>query len=123
MKPLIRRLAKFAEIDRSLASAIATKAWSFISGPISLLLIPKYLSRDAQGYYYTFFSLLALQSFVELGFSYVINQFASHEWAHLGFDQREAIAGEPRAYSRLISLGRLAFKWYGVASLVFVAAV
>ena len=122
MTPL-RRLAKFAEIDRSLASAIATKAWSFVSGPISLLVIPKFLSPDAQGYYYTFFSLLALQSFVELGFSFIINQFASHEWAHLGFDQREAIAGEPGAYSRLISLGRLAFKWFGAAGLIFVAAV
>lgn len=118
----IRRLAKFAGIDRALASAIATKAWGFISGPISLFFIPKYLSSDAQGYYYTFFSLLALQSFVELGFSYIINQFASHEWAHLGFDRREAIVGEPRAYSRLISLGRLAFRWSGGASLLFVAA-
>ena len=119
----IRRLAAFAEIDRSLVSAVATKAWSFVSGPISLLVIPRYLSPDTQGYYYTFFSLLALQSFVELGFSFIINQFASHEWAHLGFDRRDAITGEPRAHSRLISLGRLAFKWFGAASLVFVAAV
>ena len=118
----IRRLAKFAEIDRPIANAVATKAWSFISGPISLLIIPKFLTSDAQGYYYTFFSLLALQNFVELGFSFIINQFASHEWAHLGFDHREAIVGEPKAYSRLISLGRLAFKWFGAASLVFVAA-
>ena len=119
----LRRLAKFVEIDRSLVSAIATKAWSFVSGPVSLLVIPKFLSRDSQGYYYTFFSLLALQSFVELGFSFIINQFASHEWAHLGFDEREAITGEPAAHSRLISLGRLAFKWFGAAALIFVAVV
>lgn len=120
---VLRRLAQFAEIDRSIASAIATKAWSFVSGPISLFVLAKYLSRDAQGYYYTFFSLLALQTFVELGFSFIINQFASHEWAHLGFDGREAIVGEPQAYSRLVGLGRLAFQWFGAASLVFVAAV
>jgi O-antigen/teichoic acid export membrane protein len=119
----LRRLAKFIEIDRSIISAIATKAWSFVSGPISLFVIAKFLSPDAQGYYYTFFSLLALQSFVELGFSFIINQFASHEWAHLGFDARDAVVGEPRAYSRLISLGRLAFTWFAAAGLVFVAAV
>jgi O-antigen/teichoic acid export membrane protein len=120
---VIRRLAEFAEFDRSIADAIATRAWSFISGPISLLIIAKYLSPDVQGYYYTFFSLLALQIFVELAFSFVINQFASHEWAHLHFDERQAIAGEPRARSRLISLGRFAFKWFAAAGVIFVAGV
>jgi hypothetical protein len=120
---LARRFLHRAEVDRAVAFSVLAKAWSLAASPVTLFLIASFLTAQVQGYYFTFGSLLALQSFAELGFSLVIIQFASHEWARLKLDATGRIAGEPVALSRLISLGRLAIKWYAVAGGVFVMAV
>jgi O-antigen/teichoic acid export membrane protein len=88
-----------------------------------MVLIARHLTPELQGYYYTFASLLALQSFVELGFTIVITNVASHEWSLLGLDNTGRIVGDPEALSRLVSLGRLIFKWYAVACLIFIVGV
>ena len=95
------------EVDRAVAFAVLAKVWGLFAGPVTLFLISIYLSPEMQGFYYTFLSLIALQSFVELGFSIVITQFASHEWANLEMDRERRIKGDLPALSRLISLGRL----------------
>ena len=96
------------------------QAWSLFSGPISILLITRFFSPKVQGYYYTFSSVLALQVFLELGFSACIIQFASHEFARLRFGPGGAIEGDLVARSRLISLGRLSLKWYAVMAFLAV---
>jgi glycosyltransferase involved in cell wall biosynthesis/O-antigen/teichoic acid export membrane protein len=89
-----------------------TRFWSLASGPVSLFLIASHFTRELQGYYYTFRNLLTLQVFVELGLGQVILQFASHEWSRLRLDEQGGIVGDREALSRLVSLGRFAFKWY-----------
>jgi O-antigen/teichoic acid export membrane protein len=96
------------------------QGWSLFSGPITIFLITRYFSPEVQGYYYTFGSVTALQAFLELGFSQCIIQFASHEFARLRFGPGGSLEGEERARSRLISLGRLSLKWYGVMAVLAV---
>ena len=103
--------------------AVLSKVWSLFAAPITLLLISLYLKPEVQGLYYTFLSLVAMQSFVELGFCIVITQFASHEWEGLYLDDSGFTSGDERARQRLISLGRLVFKWYACASIIFVLLV
>jgi O-antigen/teichoic acid export membrane protein len=117
------KFLRWIEVDRAVAFAILVKVWSLFAGPVTLYLISIYLSPEIQGFYYTFLSLIALQSFVELGFYIVITQFASHEWASLELDHDRRIRGDPPALSRLIGLGRLVFKWYAGASAIFVLLV
>lgn len=102
---------------------MSARTWQLAAGPITLILIARSFSPIVQGFYYTFASLLALQSFVELGFYIVIINVASHEWSQLALDEKRRIVGDPDALSRLVSLGRLIVKWYAVASTIFVAAV
>ena len=117
------KLLKWLEVDRAVMFAVLSKVWSLFAAPITLLLISLYLKPEVQGLYYTFLSLVAMQSFVELGFCIVITQFASHEWAGLYLDDSGFISGDERARQRLISLGRLGFKWYACASIIFVLLV
>ncbi|MBT4899544.1 MAG: hypothetical protein HON56_10755, partial [Nitrospina sp.] len=117
------KLLKWLEVDRAVMFAVLSKVWSLFAAPITLLLISLYLKPEVQGLYYTFLSLVAMQSFVELGFCIVITQFASHEWAGLYLDDSGFISGDERARQRLISLGRLVFKWYACASIIFVLLV
>ena len=111
-------LLRRAEIDRAVFFSLLGKIWGFIAVPVNYLLIAKYFSPELQGYYYTFASILAFQFLIELGLGRVIMQFASHEWSGLYIDERGEIKGEPENLSRLQSLAKFAFKWYGFASLL-----
>lgn len=114
---------KSAEVDRAVVYALSARAWQLLAGPVTLILIARHFSPELQGYYYTFASLLALQTLVELAFYIVIINVASHQWAHLSLDAQGRIAGDEQALSRLVSLGRLVFKWYAVVSVIFVIGV
>ena len=119
----IDKFLKATSVDQAVKFALLSKIWLLFSGPITLYLISLYLTPIIQGFYYTFLSLIALQVFMELGFYLVITQFASHEWANLDIDDSGSIIGNPSSLSRLISLGRLVFKWYAVASGLFIILI
>ena len=119
----LTRVLKRLGVDRPLALAVATKVWMLAASPITFLLVASRLSENVQGFLYTFNSLLALQSFVELGLCIVIINLSSHEWAKLHFDDKGQIGGDPNAFSRLASLVRLVFKWYAVAAGIFAVGV
>lgn len=116
----LNKWRRWAGVDRPVFYASLGQAWSLFSGPITILLIAHFFSPKIQGYYYTFGSVAALQSFLELGFSQCIIQFASHEVACLRFGPGGTLEGDARARARLISLGRLSLKWYGAMALLAV---
>lgn len=119
-KVALKSLAKKAEVDRAVLFAVLDKGWTFIVGPISTLLIATKFTSEIQGFYYSFGSLLALQTFVELSLSVVIVQFASHEWSNLAISKEGFIVGEADSFSRLVSLAHIATKWYLMGSISLV---
>ena len=100
--------------------SVLTQAWLALIGPVTILVIARQLEPTAQGFYYTFSSLLGLQVVFELGLATVIVQTASHEWAHLHREPEGRIGGADRALSRLASLGRFSVGWYAIAAVLFV---
>lgn len=92
------------------------KAVQAVVGVLTIGFIAKYMDPVTQGYYYAFASLIALQSFFELGLYLVVSVSASHEWARLRLRSDGCIDGNPDSLSRLVSLGRFVFKWYGAAA-------
>jgi len=110
-------------IDPAVAFALGTRGWQFLAGPVTALMIAGFFSGAQQGYFYTFWSLIELQIFFELGFSASIIHVASHEWAKLRINGSGAIEGNADNLSRLISLGRLIFSWYAVAGAAFMLLV
>lgn len=114
-----RRWLALLEIDRAVFYAILLRIWQLLAGAGTILLMAHFFSGELQGYYYTFASLVAMQTFFELGLNIVVINVCSHEWAQLELDKTGTIRGDARARSRLISLGRMLFRWYGVASFLF----
>jgi len=110
-------------MDRAVVFGLAARLWQFFTGPITAILVTSYFSGDAQGYYYTFASFLAMQSFVELGLHTIVIYFASHEWASLRLDSEGNIGGEPAALNRLAALSRSLVRWYAGVALLFVPGV
>lgn len=118
MKILIGKIAHFTGIDGSIRNLLVGRIWSIFAGPVTVILIAKFLGKSEQGFYYTFFSVQGLQMFFELGVSFVIMQFASHEASGLEWSARGTLEGDLRRKSRLASLLKIAVKWYGIAGFV-----
>jgi O-antigen/teichoic acid export membrane protein len=118
-----RSFARRMEMDRAVSYAILTRLWTFISGPVSAILIATKFSQTLQGFYYTFGSILALQTFAELGIGVAITQFASHEWSNLRVGANGRIEGDQDSLSRLASLTHIAIKWYAVVALIVICGL
>ena len=110
-------------LDRAITFTILARFWGAFSGLVTLFLIARFLSANEQGYYYTFYSIVALQIVFELGFSFVILQLAAHERAYLTFLPNGAIEGDPVAHSRLASVLHKAVYWYMGAGILMGAAL
>lgn len=105
-------------LDRAIAYTVLARFWQAFAGLITLVLITRCLTPGEQGYYYTFYSLVALQIVFELGFSFVILQLAAHERAQLTFTVRGNVEGDPLHHARLASILHKAVYWYMVAGLL-----
>jgi hypothetical protein len=110
-------------LNRAIGYGVLARAWSFIAGPVTILIIAARFSKEQQGFYYTISSLLALQIFFELGLVTVLAQFASHEFAHLKWGEGGRIEGDPVARERVIDLLCKATKWLGVAGLLLIVVL
>ena len=81
------------------------------------------LSKEEQGFYYTFSSLLGLSVFFDLALGHTIGLFASHERAGLSWTKEGTLTGESRPLGRLASLMVAAARWYGVVALLVITVV
>jgi len=117
--PMLRDLLRHRiGLDRAIAFTVLGRVVQGLGSVGSVLLIVHFLSAAEQGYYYALWSLVALQSVFELGFSFVILQVAAHERAHLEFHADGTISGSEAAHARLASLLQRAVKWYTSAAVV-----
>ena len=114
----MRRLFNYAGIDRTIVYLLAGRGSALLSGLVTLWLVAHLLSKAEQGFYYTFSSLLSMQVLFELGMSYVIMQFASHEMARLQWSADGTMEGDPTPLNRLAALAQSMLRWYGAVSIL-----
>ncbi|MGB6721282.1 MAG: hypothetical protein WBE72_10835, partial [Terracidiphilus sp.] len=103
-------------MDGAVAYTFLARSVSIAGSTGTVLLIVRFLSPVEQGYYYTLLSLVSLQLVFELGFSFVIQQMAAHECAHLDLSPDGRAAGDPVAHARLASTLQLSLRWYTAAA-------
>ena len=105
-------------LDRPIAFTVMGRVIQGLGSAATVLLIVHFLTAEQQGYYYALWSLVALQSVFELGFSFVILQVAAHERARVQIHPDGTITGSPAAHFRLASALQKAVKWYVCAALL-----
>ena len=115
---LAERIQHWIGLDRAIVFTVLARGWSSMAGVVTVVLIARILTPSEQGYYYTFYSLVALQIIFELGFSFVVVQMAAHERVHLRFGPDGAVEGDTVAAARLASVLRISLKWYSVAGVL-----
>jgi hypothetical protein len=123
IRPLRRRIAEAIGLNRAVGFTVIGRIIQGLGSVVNVLLILHFLTLRAQGYYYALWSVVALQTVFELGFSFVILQMAAHERVHLEFHPDGAISGDPAAHFRLASLLQRTVRWYAVGSLLMGAAL
>ncbi len=116
-------MLRFLGVDRAVAFTLFYRGWQLFANAAVLVLIARSLSPAEQGFYYLFFSILSLQVFFELGLTYVITQFVSHERANLNWTGHGTLEGKPLAQARLALLVRFASFWYGAVALLMVTVL
>lgn len=110
-------------MDSHILAVLLTRGWTIFAGAVTLFFIPSWLTLQEQGYFYTFFSLLALQVFFELGFNGIVIQWVGHEAPFVRVSASGQLEGDSRTVDRLRSLLKLLHRWYLVASLLFAVAM
>lgn len=110
-------------VDRAVGYTLVGRGWTIVANLVNLWLIAHHLTKDEQGFYYTFGSILALQIIFELGFAYVLLQFTSHEMVSLNFGNGKTVNGEQKAKARMASLLWFSMRWYGVVAILVMLTV
>lgn len=109
---------KIKQQYRDLFFSLINQLWRIISGPITMLLIPLFLTATQQGYWYLFASISSLSAFADLGFTNIIMQFTAHEFAFLRLGSDRRLIGESQFVGRLGSLLVFSMKWLLVFSMI-----
>lgn len=107
------RIKSLTGLNQAIGFSLLARGWQIAAGPVTLLFVAHYFNVTEQGFYYTFSSVLALQVLFELGLAFVINQFASHEFANLTWGYAGEIHGEKNAVNRIHLIIKKAIIWYG----------
>lgn len=111
-------------IDKAIAYTSGNGILAAFIGIFSVVLYATCLTKEEQGYYYTFASVLAIQGFFELGFTGIMTQFVAHEHAHLKWETNGiGLDGESKFRSRLASLLHICMKWYSLVAVLFLIAL
>ncbi len=109
-------MSKYDGLSISLFSALANGI-KLLAGPITLLFISKNLNSEQIGFYYTFFSLVAMQQLAELGLGHTLKQFIAHAYK---LENGTWISESKAKIKGYVSFG---FKWFAVVALFLILVV
>ena len=115
---MINQLFKLINLDEKVLIFLSSKFFSYISYPITLGLIIKFLTPEEQGYYYTFFTLLSLSMFLELGLGVILTNFSSHEFSKLRW-HKNLLTGNDNAVKRSLLLIKKTIQWFSAIAVIF----
>jgi O-antigen/teichoic acid export membrane protein len=107
-------------VDGAIFWSIFNRGLGILKGPFTAFFIVKYLTVQEQGLWYTFGSLGAMTMLVDLGFTQIISQFVSHEYANLKMEEGR-MTGRPEDIDRFMSLIRFSVKFY--IYIIFIASI
>ena len=97
-------------MDGAIAYSSAARIFQAFAGVITIFFIATFLTGEEQGFYYTFGSILAIQTFFELGFAGIMTQYVAHEVVHLRQTETYDYEGDEKYKSRLAYLVKFCWR-------------
>ena len=124
MKTFLLKIFQKLGIDKAIAFTSGNGIMNAAIGVVSVFIYTTCISKEEQGYLYTFNSVMAIKVFFELGFTGIITQYVAHEHAHLKWaEDGISLLGEDKYKSRLSSLLHFCVKWYTIIALIYFVAL
>jgi len=108
----LSKIKSFLNLDTSVYLSIITRIWSIIKTPLSIIFITRFLTPVYQGYWYAFLSMATLTVFAEMGFTTIIVQYVSHEFAHLNLEKDNTVSGDDGRMQKFTGLIRFCISRY-----------
>lgn len=115
---MIKQIVHKLGIDRAIGYTVLSRLVQAGGGLLLIFLISLFMSKEEQGYYFTFGSILAIQIFLELGLNTVITQYVAHEAVHIQWSPVSGLSGSPEHVSRLSSLLRFCLRVFSVMAII-----
>ena len=123
MDLMIRKYINWFKLDNAIRYGLLTILFQVLSTPITIIFIVYFLTEVEQGFYYTFISVLSIDSLLSLGlFVYLLN-FASREWSVLKMDSKRVVHGKLKNRVRLANLIRWTVKFYALMTMLHFVVV
>lgn len=116
------KVIKITGMDSNVGWTFFARLSSMAAGFLSIFPVLHFLSTTQQGYYYTFSSIIALQSLFELGLTQILIQVTSHEFPFLIEKNSKEILSNIHG-RRLSYFAGFANRWYQNISLTFAVVV
>ena len=115
---VLLKLKNSLGIDKAIGFTFIARLIQALGSIGNLFLISLYLTKEEQGYFYTFTSLVAVQVFFELGLNSIIIQYTAHEVAHLKYTKEDFFFGSDLHLSRLSSMLHFCVKVFSILSII-----
>jgi hypothetical protein len=121
-RAMLKSVRRIVDVDLNVLKVLIFRLWTILAGIVTVIVIPRYLTGESQGYYYTFLSIVALQVLFDLGLSQTIAQVSSYEFAHVDLAQLHDASFNKR-------IGKLAYikaavtRWYCWVGVTFTLVV
>jgi O-antigen/teichoic acid export membrane protein len=117
MLQFVKNIFSKLGVDLAIFYTSSSRIIQSLGGLVNVFLIASFMTKDEQGFYYTFASVLAIQIFFELGLGGIITQFVAHEMAYLSITDSGKVEGSQKNLSRLSSLLHFCVKWYALLAI------
>jgi O-antigen/teichoic acid export membrane protein len=115
---VLLKLKNSLGIDKAIGFTFIARLIQALGSIGNLFLISLFLTKEEQGYFYTFTSLVAVQVFFELGLNSIIIQYTAHEVAHLKYTKEDFFFGSDLHLSRLSSMLHFCVKVFSILSII-----
>jgi O-antigen/teichoic acid export membrane protein len=121
LRSIIARLSEKVSHNRASIFGVSAKFLNGVNWLVIAAAVSTSLSKDLQGYFFTFLSLVTVQMLFDLGLGTAVIQFTAHEWGCIT-ELNESARRSPAA-SRLASIAQFSIYWYTIAAIVFFLAL
>ena len=98
--------------DPEFKAVIVHRGFLVISGVITVVVIPYFLTGAEQGLFFIFVSIAAIQSLLEAGITSVFFNFVAHEWGLLTAIPSPSLGDRARIETRLKHILRMSQQWF-----------
>jgi hypothetical protein len=109
---IARRFLSRFDVDETIFYGTGRLVLNALSSLLMLVFVARTLSREAQGFFYAFYSFFQIQAVLQAGAYLSLYAAISHAWAHLSVDAQGRIAGPAQSLERLGGMLRLSQIWH-----------